>query len=169
EFAAVITAAFGEHPEASEAALFAELRTAGRQLGASDGDRLVGTAGAFEFGLTLPGGAVVPVAGVTAVGVAATHRRRGILRQLMAAQLDDVAARGEPLAVLTASESGIYRRFGYGIASFVEVVDLETVRVAFREPVGADLDLRLIRGDEAMAAIPPLYDRWRATRPGPFT
>ena len=34
--------------------------------------------------VTLPGGAIVPTSGVTAVGVLPTHRRRGVLRSLMA-------------------------------------------------------------------------------------
>ena len=60
---------------------------------------------------------VVPTAGVTIVGVLPTHRRRGILRSMMRAQLDDVHARGEPLAALWASEETIYGRYGYGLAS----------------------------------------------------
>ena len=76
----------------------------------------VGGAGAFPFELTVPG-AVVPTAGVTVVGTFPTHRRRGVLRAMMRAQLDDVHARGEPLALLWASEDTIYGRFGYGMAS----------------------------------------------------
>lgn len=49
-----------------------------RSLAALDGDRIVGTCGAFSLTLTVPGGAV-PLAGVTEVGVLPTHRRRGIL------------------------------------------------------------------------------------------
>ncbi len=88
----------------------------GRLHVAVDGERIVGGAGAFELDLTIPGGRV-RTAGVTVVGVLPTHRRRGILRELMRVQLEDVHARGEPLAVLWASEGGIYGRFGYGLAS----------------------------------------------------
>ena len=35
----------------------------------------------------------------------------------MRAQLDDVAARGEVLAALHATEARIYGRFGYGVAT----------------------------------------------------
>ena len=56
-------------------------------------------------------------AGVTVVGVLPTHRRRGVLRAMMRAQLDDVHERGEPIALLWASEETIYGRFGYGMAS----------------------------------------------------
>jgi predicted acetyltransferase len=166
EFDAVIMAAFGAHPDPRKKALVDGLQPADRRLVALDGDRPVGTAAAFSFAMTVPGGAELPVAGVTAVGVLGTHRRRGILRQLMAVQLDDIARRGESVAVLTASESGIYRRFGYGIGSFNAAYELESRRIGFDGPVGADLDLTLLRGDEATPVVAPIYERWRATRPG---
>ncbi|WP_017569137.1 GNAT family N-acetyltransferase [Nocardiopsis halotolerans] len=90
-----------------------------RTLLALDGDRIVGTALAFSFEMTMPGGPR-PVAGVTGVGVWPTHRRQGVLSALMRQQLADIRARGENLAVLWASEGGIYDRFGYGM-SFREV------------------------------------------------
>ena len=79
----------------------------------------------------MPGGAQVSAAGVTAVGVQPTHRRRGINAALMRAQLDDVHARGEPIAVLYASEGGIYGRFGYGLSSFLGEIDFEGGRSTF--------------------------------------
>ena len=93
-----------------------------------DGE-IVGGAGAFPFSLSVPGGAL-PCAGVTIVGVYPTHRRRGVLRSMMEAQLRDVHERGEPIAALWASEETIYGRFGYGIASWCgEVTDPEGVVV----------------------------------------
>src|SRR3954451_377640 len=77
-----------------------------RTLVAVDGGEVVGSASAFTMDMTVPGGACVPTAAVTWVGVMPTHRRRGILRQLMARQLDDLSDRGESLAALSASESG---------------------------------------------------------------
>ena len=94
------------------------LLPAERCLAVHDDDAVVATAGAFPFRLTVPGGAQVGVAAVTVVTVQPTHRRQGLLRQMMDEQLDDVARRGEPLAALTASEASIYERFGYGIATF---------------------------------------------------
>src|SRR3954447_6229294 len=70
-----------------------------RTLAVFDGPQVVGTAGAFTYQLVLPGLTSVPAAGVTVVTVRATHRRRGLLRAMMDRQLDDVAARGEPVAV----------------------------------------------------------------------
>ena len=69
--------------------------------------------------MTVPG-TVLPVAGVTAVSVLPTYRRRGILRSLMRRQITDIAARGEePVAALWASETPLYGKYGYGRASSV--------------------------------------------------
>src|SRR5579859_7433589 len=75
-----------------------------RSLAAFDGDVPVGTAGAYTFQLSVPGASPVPAAGVTWVSVLPSHRRRGVLSALMRKQLADVRDRGEPLAVLWASE-----------------------------------------------------------------
>src|SRR4051794_5410858 len=75
----------------------------GRMHAGFEEGRVVGGAGAFTFELSVPGGQV-PCGGVTVVGVYPTHRRRGALRALMRAQLDDVHERGEPIAALWASE-----------------------------------------------------------------
>ena len=74
---------------------------------------------------------MVPTSGVTAVGVLPTHRRRGVLRSLMARQLEDVAERGEPVAILTASEATIYRRFGYGVACVYRSIEVDRARATF--------------------------------------
>ncbi len=88
-----------------------------RFFGLRAGPRWVTTCGAFTRRITVPGGVAVPVSAVTLVTVAPAFRRQGLLRQMMTRQLHDVAARGEPLAALWASESGIYGRFGYGQAA----------------------------------------------------
>src|SRR2546423_12328424 len=75
-----------------------------RMHAAFDGDRIVGGAGAFALRMTVPGGAALPTAGVSGVGVLPTHRRRGIPRSMMRGHLDDIHDRGEPLAALWASE-----------------------------------------------------------------
>ena len=50
---------------------------------------------AYTFELTMPGGACVPVAGVSSVAVQPTHRRRGVLTSMIGALHDDARARGE--------------------------------------------------------------------------
>src|SRR5690348_3306922 len=135
--------AFGGVPESDEErALWRELIDPRRCVGVWDGEACVGTAGAFAFRLTVPGGASVPAAGVTMVSVAATHRRRGVLTSMMRRQLDDVRSWGEPLAVLTASEPVIYGRFGYGVGTYQLNADIDTARVRLSVPSGTD-DVRL--------------------------
>ena len=87
-----------------------------RTIAAIDGDQLAGSGCAYSFRLTVPGGAV-PAAGVSMIAVLPSHRRRGILTGLMDYLLADASRRREPVAILFASESAIYRRFGYGLAS----------------------------------------------------
>ena len=139
-----------------------------RMIGVADAGQLVASAGAYSFRLTVPGLSTVGAAGVTWVGVLPTHRRRGILRQMMEHQLDDVVDREEPVAVLTASEAVIYGRFGYGVGAQHVKARLSTRRGAFVDDVRAPGTLRLAwSGDEdAIAAMADVYDAWRMTRPG---
>ena len=76
--------------------------------------RLVGGSAMISFEVTVPGSRPVRLGGVTSTAVAATHRRRGLLRLMMQAMFDEARERGEPLAGLSASEGTIYGRFGYG-------------------------------------------------------
>jgi predicted acetyltransferase len=140
-----------------------------RMFAAFDGDMIVGGAGAFPYDVSVPGGATVPTAGVTVVGVLPTHRRRGVLSQLMHAQLDDARARGQALAYLWASEGTIYGRFGYGLASRVGEMSLSRDRVAFAEPFTPRGTARLVSLEEAAELFPPLYERVRKQRAGMFS
>ncbi len=85
---------------------------------AFESGRIVGVSRTYSFDLTMPGGSFVPAAAVSWVSVQPTDRRRGVLTRLMAAMHDDARERDEPLAILTASESSIYGRFGYGVAAW---------------------------------------------------
>jgi predicted acetyltransferase len=132
-----------------------------------DDGRPVGTTASFGFELTVPG-AVLPAAGVTWVAVQPSHRRRGILRQFMQKQLEDVRERGEPLAILWASQAPIYGRFGYGIATVNITIEAQTDRVAFRDDPGRSGQVRLVGFDEALESFPSVYDRVRRETPGMF-
>ncbi|MGH9268844.1 MAG: GNAT family N-acetyltransferase, partial [Acidimicrobiales bacterium] len=116
-FAATDHAAFGDVPPDDALARHRAAIDLGRTLAAFDGRRVAGTAYAFPFELTLPGRSTVPAGGVSWVGVLPTHRRQGVLTALMRRQLADLRAWGEPVAILIASESIIYGRFGYGLAT----------------------------------------------------
>ncbi|MCG0288339.1 GNAT family N-acetyltransferase [Streptomyces sp. PSAA01] len=161
--------AFGGAPKApEESALWRELTECERSIGAWDGADIVGTAGLFSFRLSVPGGAIVPAAGVTMVSVQATHRRRGVLRSMMRRQLDDIRAAGdEPLAVLTASEPDIYGRFGYGAATQNAYAEIDTTRVRLTVPEGTDdVRLRTVPPESAVGACEAVYARRVSARPG---
>jgi predicted acetyltransferase len=98
------------------------------------------------------------------VGVIPTHRRRGILRDLMRRELEDVYSWGEPIAALWASEAAIYGRFGYGHAAPNGRATSDRARFALREE--ATGSVRLVDADEAVELFPPVYERVRATRSG---
>jgi predicted acetyltransferase len=130
-----------------------------------EGDHIVGGAGAFPFELSVPGGSL-PCAGVTAVGVYPTHRRRGVLRAMMDTQLRDVHDRGEPIAALWASEETIYQRFGYGLASWAGELTIQHEWDAFAEPLELAGTTRFVTPEEACELFPPIYDAVRRLRPG---
>jgi predicted acetyltransferase len=160
--------AFGAVPESSEEReVWNALTEYDRFLGIWDGDQCVGTSGAFSFRVTVPGGTSVPAAGITMVTVAATHRRRGLLRSMMRRQLDDIRSWGEPLAVLTASEPVIYGRFGYGIATHQYNVEIDTTRVRLSVPPGTDdVRLRYAAPADVLDACEAVYARLVPGRPG---
>jgi predicted acetyltransferase len=136
-----------------------------RMHAAFEDGQIVGGAGAFPFELSVPGGSL-PCAGVTAVGVHPTHRRRGVLRSMMDAQLRDVHERAEPIAALWASEETIYGRFGYGIASWAGELCVPHEWDAFAEPPAPVGTTRFVTPEEARELFPPVYDAVRRERPG---
>jgi len=139
-----------------------------RMHAAFEGDEIVGGAGALTFDLSVPGGSL-PCAGVTIVGTYPTHRRRGVLRAMMRAQLDDVRARGEPLAALWASEETIYGRFGYGVASWAGDVSIPRESSAFAVPLERRGQVRFVSAEEAMELFAPVWAALSVQRPGVFS
>jgi predicted acetyltransferase len=160
---------FGQENTVDDAERFAQWIELDRMLLAEDGDEIVGGTGSFTFRMSVPGGADVPAAGVTVVGVLPTHRRRGALTALMRAQLEDARAHGEPVSYLWASEGTIYGRYGYGLASRAAKATIDRDRAGFSAPFEPRGTLRLVDADEAARLFPPLYDAARAQRPGMFS
>lgn len=165
-FMTACEAAFGEDLPDDEWADFKHVLEIDRTVAAFDGDSIVGTAGAFSFRLTVPGGAEVPAAGVTVVGVLPSHRRRGLATKMMRKQLDDVRAAGEPVAILWASEGSIYQRFGYGLASLGLHIDVLRTRTRFLNDPGPTGAVRLVTPIESIETLSAIYDRVRLERPG---
>ena len=159
---------FGMTPTEDRMQRFLDQITAERMHAAWSDSAIVGGAGAFKFNLTVPGGDL-PTAGVTVVGVYPTHRRRGVLRALMRAQLEDAHERAEPLAALWASEETIYGRFGYGQAAWCGEINIAheyTRFVQSHEPEGT---LRFLEPEQALEEIPPVFERIRLQWPGMFS
>jgi predicted acetyltransferase len=86
-----------------------------RCLSALEDGRLVGAAVIQDMRQWWCGRAV-PMAGVSNVKVAPEDRGRGIARRLMAALLDEVAARGYPLSALYPATMPLYRSLGWELA-----------------------------------------------------
>lgn len=140
-----------------------------RSFSAWDGDECLGHAGQFPVETLVPGGALVPTGAVSRVGVMPTARRRGIGRELMERVILDGAERGQVLMSLRASEATIYGRFGFAVAGdYGQAV----VRPATALPIrGAATggSMRILRPDEIVDTLGPLYERVALRRPGALT
>ncbi len=124
----------------------------------------VATFASWATELTLPGG-VVPACAISSVTVAPTHRRRGILRAVMAGELRTAVRRGLPLAILTVSESTIYGRFGFAPAAVAAQWSIDARRARW---IGPDAPGRIdfISRDQGRELAVDLHERARRQTPG---
>jgi predicted acetyltransferase len=136
---------------------------------AFDGAELVASSRAYPFELTVPGGAMVAAAAISAVAVQPSHRRRGVLTGMMEALRRDAAERGEPAAMLTASESIIYGRFGYGLATWRVGCAIERAHARLSRSIDDPGRVRMIDPDETLKLFPEVYERARPLRAGMVT
>ena len=158
---------FGGYPNEEQIARFTQVLPLDRMHAGLEDGEIVGGAGAFPFDFSVPGGSL-PCGGVTVVGVYPTHRRRGVLRAMMDAQLRDIHERGEPIAALWASEETIYGRFGYGLASWGGEVTVPKEWSAFAQPLERRGRVRYVQQDEAEPLLAPVWEAVRQQRPGMF-
>jgi predicted acetyltransferase len=136
-----------------------------RFVAARRAGKVVGTAGAFSFDISLPWAPAAGCAGVTMVSVRADHRRRGLLTRMMADLLDDAEQRGEPFAALWASEGPIYGRYGFGPAIPTAAIRIERDHAHFRP--GTDVgEVELVDAQEAARRFPAIHDAARRHRHG---
>jgi predicted acetyltransferase len=163
----LISLVFHEKTGAEQRAAEQSITEPERSVVAVDGAAVVGHATALTRELTVPGG-VVPAAHVTGVGVAPTHRRRGLLTSMMHSQLTGLAQAGrEPVAVLWASETSIYPRFGYGPAATRLYLQIMNREVTLPAPAGAPVGrLRMVEPVAAMSELEAVYERLRPERVG---
>jgi predicted acetyltransferase len=167
EFMDAAETAFGEEGSEEGTRRFRAITELDRTVTAFDGNDIVGTTSSFAFSMTVPGGELA-TAGVTIVGVLPTHRRRGVLRDMMRYQLEDVRRRNEPLAILWASESSIYQRFGYGTAARMAYINILRERTAFLDSTPAVGQTKLLSPEDSLNVLPPIYDRVRAVTPAMY-
>jgi len=132
--------------------------------GPEDGP-VLGTLRSWATEVTVPGGALVPASAIAAVTVRSTHRRRGILRQMIQAEHEAALVRGEAIAVLYVSEASIYGRFGYGVAvqPCTWIVDTRATGFVAPPPTG----IEFLPVEEATAdLLRNLFDQQRRAWPG---
>ncbi|MFF1296568.1 MULTISPECIES: GNAT family N-acetyltransferase [unclassified Streptomyces] len=140
-----------------------------RTLGAFDGGRCVGTFRSFEQQLTAVGGAAVPADAITNVSVTATHRRRGILTRMMAADLGAAKERGDVVATLIAAEYPIYGRYGFGPATWMTEWTVDVPRAGLDARWSGPEDggrIDLVDREDVRKLGPELHERVRRGQPG---
>jgi predicted acetyltransferase len=131
-----------------------------------DGETMIGTGQLLSRRIVLPGADPVPAGAVTSIGVAPGQRRRGVLSMIMRGQLELLHELGEPLAVLWASEGGIYGRFGYGPGTQHARISLPR-GTAFRRDVEVDPGpVRELSRERALPIMRDMYDQVWRTRAG---
>lgn len=125
----------------------------------------VGTVSCWPADLSLPGDRTIPSWAISGVTVAPTHRRRGIARALLEAELRTAHAAGLPVAVLTVSEATIYGRFGFGPATQAADLSIDTRRAGWR---GATVPGRVqyVSRDQILSDAPAVWAAARRTTPG---
>jgi predicted acetyltransferase len=163
-FAANLISAFAATGGADEIAAERLCFEIERALVARRDGEIVGTAGIYTRRLAVPGG-VIPAGHVTQVSVDPTARRQGILTRFMRRQFTDIAAAGEAIAVLWASEGRIYQRFGYGLAALKLSLTAST-REASLAPAGPAGALRQASPDQLRDQLAKIYDEAYGQRPG---
>jgi predicted acetyltransferase len=128
--------------------------------------KIVGGSALPSLQLTVLGLRQIPMGGVTSTGVIATHRCRGLLRAMMAAMFADARDHGEFVVGLSASEGGIYGRFGFSPATLRARWELERAQAEFLDASPPEGTLDLINAESARAAWPVLHEQARRNRVG---
>lgn len=167
-FRQAITAGFGgdEPDDPAIVERFNDLHPPETPLAAFDRGRIVATFSSFDLQMTVPGGSL-PTAGTTVVTVSPTHRRRGILTEMMTMHLQQAIERSQVMAGLWASEELIYGRFGYGHAASGLKLTIPTAKVTL--PAGPDdVEIVPIGSEQAVELLPPIFERFVLGTPGSF-
>ncbi len=167
EFAAGISPIwqyFGVEPSDELNSNFSRVLPANHIHAAFDGKKVVGSASAYPFEMTIPGGPV-PIAGITLVGVRPTHRRQGILSKLMKQLLEGARERDEAIASLWVAEETIYGRFGCGVASINGEIRIDREHTRYRKH-WERLEASQVSSEQALEHFPKIYEQVSPSSPG---
>ena len=132
---------------------------------ALDANIPVATFAWFEKLVNVGGGRLVPGHLITWVTVRPTHRRRGLLRSLMTTDLAEAKADGYPFAALTATEGGIYSRFGFGVATWSHSIEVDT-SPGFKMVHEPDRRVELCLPSQLRELAPKIYGEFMRSSPG---
>jgi predicted acetyltransferase len=124
----------------------------------------IATVNSWPTPLTVPGGDVQGW-GISSVTVAPTHRRRGIARALLEAELRTAKALGIPLAMITVSEATIYERYGFAPAAFGADLEIATKRARWVGP-SAPGRVQLVPLDTMRSQVEAIVEAARLRTPG---
>lgn len=125
----------------------------------------VATFAHFEKDMNVGCGRLIPAHLITWVTVRPTHRRRGLLRRLMTENLTNAADAGYPFAALTVTEGGIYRRFGFGAASWLTSIEVDT-SPGFQLISEADRRVEMCDARALEELAPQIYAEFQKLSPG---
>ena len=138
-----------------------------RSIAVFDEGNIVGGAHSHRIDISIPGGSAV-IAGVANIAVQPTHRRQGVMTSMMHHQIKDIHQRGEPLAGLFASESGIYGRFGYGVGSLREEWTIQRQYTGYARPYEATGRFFFVDPADIEKELADVSRRSSKGRPGVF-
>lgn len=125
----------------------------------------VATASSWPTELTVPGATSVTGWAISTITVSPTHRRRGIARAMLEAELRTARTLGVPLAILTASEATIYRRWGFAPAAMTASWTIDTGRARWTGPETSGR-VQFVTGEQLLLDGPAILERVRLTVPG---
>ena len=137
----------------------------GDYVGAFDGIEVVGVTECFPLDMTVPGG-VVTTACIGGVTVLPSHRRRGLLTEMMKRQLTAAHESGLALSSLDAAEAPIYGRFGYGLASEHDRWEIDRQRTGLRQEYSWNGEFKMVSTDRAREAFPEVFWSSAGSRAG---
>jgi predicted acetyltransferase len=141
-----------------------------RSWGARADGRWVATLATEPRSLSIPGPNATTVDldadALTAVTVNATHRRRGLLTQMLSASLRAAKDRGDPLSMLIAAEWPIYGRYGYAPATEIAEYTLFTRTGPALLSAAASGSVRQMDPADLGDIAPAVFDAARRLRAG---